>query len=158
VSRGSCIPSSVPFKVKRTRCCASGTEATPPTTGLSSTTTTACSSSSRRQLLAGTAAVLAGTSPVLRAAAASGNPAGADSSLPGVPKVALTTQLEVSKVIKGCWQLSGGHKGDRQTDRTAAASAVEVCLAAAGIPEAALVTGMRSRPQTAEMVCCFEIC
>ena len=30
-----------------------------------------------------------------------------------------------SQVIKGCWQLSGGHKGEPATDRTSGASAVE---------------------------------
>jgi aryl-alcohol dehydrogenase-like predicted oxidoreductase len=30
-----------------------------------------------------------------------------------------------SQVIKGCWQLGGGHRGDPATDRTSGASAVE---------------------------------
>ncbi|WIA28486.1 hypothetical protein OEZ86_011029 [Tetradesmus obliquus] len=32
--------------------------------------------------------------------------------------------LYFSQVIKGCWQLSGGHKGDKQTDRTGGEAAV----------------------------------
>lgn len=43
-----------------------------------------------------------------------------------VPHVPLTPQLSISQVIKGCWQLSGGHKGEKETDRTAAAAAVQV--------------------------------
>jgi len=39
--------------------------------------------------------------------------------LPNVPG------LEVSRVIKGCWQLSGAHKGDPATDRTSGKAAVE---------------------------------
>lgn len=41
----------------------------------------------------------------------------------------------VSKVIKGCWQLSGGHRGDPVTDRTAGRAAVDDFLqfASAGI-------------------------
>lgn len=30
-----------------------------------------------------------------------------------------------SQVIKGCWQLGGGHRGDPASDRTSGASAVE---------------------------------
>jgi hypothetical protein len=124
IQKGSFSPVFAPSTAKQTRCCASGSDLTSPTSAPSSTTS---SSSSRRQLLAGTAAVLVGTTPVLKAAAAAGDPAGNVSTLPAVPGVALSPQLQVSKVIKGCWQLSGGHKGDRQTDRTAAAQAVEVC-------------------------------
>jgi len=36
----------------------------------------------------------------------------------------LQTTIQVSRVVKGCWQLSGGHKGDRKTDRTAGSAAV----------------------------------
>ena len=36
----------------------------------------------------------------------------------------LAPGLEVSQVVKGCWQLSGGHRGDRKTDRTAGKAAV----------------------------------
>ncbi|KAI8470573.1 MAG: NADP-dependent oxidoreductase domain-containing protein [Monoraphidium minutum] len=59
------------------------------------------------------------------AAAAAGDAAGAaGGALPLVPKAQLTPRLAVSKVIKGCWQLSGGHKGDKATDRTAGREAV----------------------------------
>ena len=43
------------------------------------------------------------------------------SSLPKVPKSDVPlkfTQEYPSSVIKGCWQLSGGHKGDPRDDRT----------------------------------------
>lgn len=33
--------------------------------------------------------------------------------------------LPVSAVIKGCWQLSGGHHGDKSSDRTAGNNAVD---------------------------------
>lgn len=33
--------------------------------------------------------------------------------------------LPPPQVIKGCWQLSGGHKGEKTTDRTGGAAAVE---------------------------------
>ena len=35
------------------------------------------------------------------------------------------TRLTPSRVIKGCWQLSGGHGGDRDSDRTKGDAAVE---------------------------------
>lgn len=34
-------------------------------------------------------------------------------------------QRPIAQVIKGCWQLSGGHKGDSATDRTGGAAALE---------------------------------
>ncbi|KAK9821998.1 hypothetical protein WJX81_006467 [Elliptochloris bilobata] len=46
-------------------------------------------------------------------------------ALPLVPKQELAPGLRVSRVIKGCWQLSGGHKGQRASDRTAGKAAVE---------------------------------
>ena len=33
--------------------------------------------------------------------------------------------LEVSRIIKGCWQLSGGHEGDRATNRTKGQAAID---------------------------------
>jgi len=33
--------------------------------------------------------------------------------------------LSVSRIVKGCWQLSGGHKGDRGSDRTSGKGAQE---------------------------------
>jgi len=36
-----------------------------------------------------------------------------------------STKTSPSRVIKGCWQLSGGHGGDRATDRTRGDAAVE---------------------------------
>jgi len=37
----------------------------------------------------------------------------------------LAPGLRISRVIKGCWQLSGGHRGDRTSDRTTGNAAVE---------------------------------
>ncbi len=37
----------------------------------------------------------------------------------------LAPGLEVSRVVKGCWQLSGGHRGDAASDRTQGQKAVE---------------------------------
>ncbi len=67
--------------------------------------------SSRRDLLVSTtllgAASLAG-SPV--ASAAGLDPAAAPpEAQPAIPRALLAPGLEISRVIKGCWQLSGGH-------------------------------------------------
>ena len=45
--------------------------------------------------------------------------------LPTIPTVELIPGLEITRVIKGCWQLSGGHGGDRSSDRTSGNSAVQ---------------------------------
>ena len=49
--------------------------------------------------------------------------------LPSVPRASSplkhTGNLAPSRVIKGCWQLSGGHRGDAGTDRTSGTAAVE---------------------------------
>ncbi|GAQ82385.1 oxidoreductase [Klebsormidium nitens] len=52
---------------------------------------------------------------------------GADAStLPKVPiGKEIAPGLAPSAVIKGCWQLAGGHRGDRSTDRTTGKAAVE---------------------------------
>eukprot|EP00879_Flechtneria_rotunda_P033789 GHRR01037569.1.p1 GENE.GHRR01037569.1~~GHRR01037569.1.p1 ORF type:complete len:153 (-),score=22.99 GHRR01037569.1:34-492(-) len=85
---------------------------------------TACS---RRDGLGAVAALAAGTTVV---AAASPSPALAAGEpvqiLPLVPHVPLTPGLNISRVIKGCWQLSGGHRGEQVTDRTAGQQAIEV--------------------------------
>lgn len=112
-----------PFTSQRTKCCAIRGDLNASTSAAASSTT---HGSSRRQLLAGTAAVLTCGLPGLQAVATAAEPAAPTAGLAAVPKVALTPQLQVSQVIKGCWQLSGGHKGDKQTDRTAAATAVQV--------------------------------
>ncbi|KAF5840986.1 NADP-dependent oxidoreductase domain-containing protein [Dunaliella salina] len=50
--------------------------------------------------------------------------------LPLVPKAALrkvdkqSPPLEVSRVVKGCWQLDGEHKGNPKTDRTSGSAAM----------------------------------
>lgn len=63
-------------------------------------------------------------------------PAGATAA-PRVPRGAPLGAAGVtpSAVVKGCWQLSGGHRGDAATDRTAPAAAVEdfPAFVAAGI-------------------------
>ncbi|GLI71509.1 hypothetical protein VaNZ11_016732 [Volvox africanus] len=43
---------------------------------------------------------------------------------PPVPQLTLAPELRVSKVIRGCWQLSGRHKGDPLTDRTSGGDAL----------------------------------
>jgi len=94
----------------------------------------------RRQLLTASAAAAAaatlwlpGAAPPASAAAlaeaaaapsAAAAGAAAAATLPLVPKAALTPNLSISKVIKGCWQLSGGHRGDRASDRTGGEAAV----------------------------------
>eukprot|EP00878_Enallax_costatus_P000475 GHUV01000567.1.p1 GENE.GHUV01000567.1~~GHUV01000567.1.p1 ORF type:complete len:455 (+),score=136.94 GHUV01000567.1:163-1527(+) len=42
-----------------------------------------------------------------------------------IPKVKLPDSLEISKVVRGCWQLDGQHRGDQLTDRTSGAAAIE---------------------------------
>mmetsp|Transcript_20291 Transcript_20291/g.61132 ORF Transcript_20291/g.61132 Transcript_20291/m.61132 type:complete len:428 (+) Transcript_20291:121-1404(+) len=51
-------------------------------------------------------------------------------TLPAIPHKNISKglpgqDLEVSQVIKGCWQLSGGHRGDAASDRTSGSAAVE---------------------------------
>uniref|UniRef100_A0A7S3RAK6 NADP-dependent oxidoreductase domain-containing protein n=1 Tax=Dunaliella tertiolecta TaxID=3047 RepID=A0A7S3RAK6_DUNTE len=43
----------------------------------------------------------------------------------GIPKAELADGLNISRVVKGCWQLSGGHRGDSATDRTSGQVAIE---------------------------------
>lgn len=85
----------------------------------------------RRQAL-NSVATIAGSLVLQRCgpACASPNPAAgaAGDVLPLVPHTALapTSGIQISKVIKGCWQLSGGHKGERDSDRTGGNAAVQV--------------------------------
>jgi hypothetical protein len=78
-----------------------------------------CALPHRRELLAGGAALLGagvllpGALPAA-AAAASLVPRGAPLGAAGITP---------SAVIKGCWQLGGGHKGEAATDRTCVACA-----------------------------------
>jgi aryl-alcohol dehydrogenase-like predicted oxidoreductase len=77
---------------------------------------------SRRQALASTtaAAAWASSSSTIMASSA------ADNNIPAtVPTVEIVPGLEISRVVKGCWQLSGGHAGDRATDRTSGKAAVQ---------------------------------
>lgn len=57
--------------------------------------------------------------------AASSFPVTASSSSAALPSVQLAPGLEISRVIKGCWQLSGGHRGDKNSDRTGGRGAIE---------------------------------
>ena len=111
-----------------------------PTTRRSS----ACSATSRRTLLGGAAAAAAaagtGTGGRMAAAAAGGAPppepapmeevkAEAGAPLPAVagavPRAELAPGLQISRIVKGCWQLSGGHGGERSSDRTSGQAAVD---------------------------------
>lgn len=96
---------------------------------------TSCNSNhslSRRSALAGAAVAAAGSllhpgplgAPA--AAAAAAEQQSAVLLVPHVPLAPSCPQLSISRVIKGCWQLSGGHRGERETDRTTGAAAVEV--------------------------------
>ncbi|PSC75888.1 aldo keto reductase isoform B [Micractinium conductrix] len=42
-----------------------------------------------------------------------------------IPRAELAPALGISRVVKGCWQLSGGHTGDRASDRTSGQAAVD---------------------------------
>ncbi|KAG2501704.1 hypothetical protein HYH03_000205 [Edaphochlamys debaryana] len=46
-----------------------------------------------------------------------------------IERADLAPGLNISRVVKGCWQLSGGHRGDRETDRTSGQAAVDDFLA-----------------------------
>ena len=45
--------------------------------------------------------------------------------VPATPNALKYSKVVPSQVIKGCWQLGGGHRGDPAPDRTSGASAVE---------------------------------
>jgi len=68
-------------------------------------------------------------------AAAAATAAAVTAAAQAVPKVAIADDLSITRVIKGCWQLSGGHRGDKETDRTVGAAAVQdfAAFADAGI-------------------------
>lgn len=42
-----------------------------------------------------------------------------------IPRIQIAPSVEISKVIKGCWQLSGGHRGESVTDRTTGKEAIQ---------------------------------
>ncbi|KAG2451292.1 hypothetical protein HYH02_003898 [Chlamydomonas schloesseri] len=69
--------------------------------------------------------------------AGSARAAGVEAATPlgTVERIDLAQGLNISRVVKGCWQLSGGHKGAKDTDRTSGQAAVEDFgrFAAAGI-------------------------
>ncbi|GLI68097.1 hypothetical protein VaNZ11_012423, partial [Volvox africanus] len=75
----------------------------------------------------------AGPNAIAGAAVASVAAAPAPGSL--LERIDLAPDLNISRVVKGCWQLSGGHRGERQSDRTSGQAAVEDFgkFAAAGI-------------------------
>jgi hypothetical protein len=113
---------------------ASHSHAQDSTSSSSSTSTTHSTTTATKRQLGLSAAVFTAGAAVARVkpsyAVAEGNAAAAAAdALPQVPHVQLAPNaagFEVSKVIKGCWQLSGGHKGDKQTDRTGGEAAVKV--------------------------------
>lgn len=88
----------------------------------------------RDALSALTAATFAGSNlpfaiaPSAHAAPESTAAAAAADALPLVPHTPLApgSAMQISRVIKGCWQLSGGHKGEKETDRTGGNTAVQV--------------------------------
>lgn len=49
----------------------------------------------------------------------------ASSVAPAIPTYEVAPDLSISRIIKGCWQLSGGHRGDRDSDRTTGGAAVD---------------------------------
>jgi aryl-alcohol dehydrogenase-like predicted oxidoreductase len=80
----------------------------------------AATAATRRALLAAplAAGVAAAAGPTLATAAAAAAPAVERGPLfPG-------SDIEISRVVKGCWQLGGGHGGERASDRTAGSAAV----------------------------------
>jgi len=88
---------------------------------------------SRRGLLssAAMAAAMAAAIPLDRTAGPFAVPnafAANEPALPLVPRVSTPLKFsnEVpSRIIKGCWQLSGGHRGDPSSDRTSGPAAVD---------------------------------
>ena len=89
------------------------------------------------------AAAMAAAMPLDRAAGPFAVPAAfaaADPTLllPTVPRAPAPLKFSAqtpSTIIKGCWQLSGGHRGDPASDRTSGAAAVDdfASFVAAGI-------------------------
>ena len=89
------------------------------------------------------AAAMAAAMPLDRAAGPFAVPAAfaaADPTLllPTVPRAPAPLKFSAqtpSRIIKGCWQLSGGHRGDPASDRTSGAAAVDdfASFVAAGI-------------------------
>lgn len=100
-----------------------------PNLSASAASCTEPSTVSRRAALATGAAVLAGSCQWQSATVAA--PAdGAAGAITGanagaIPTAALAPDLQVTQVIKGCWQLSGSHRGDSATDRTSGSEAVQ---------------------------------
>ncbi|KAG2435732.1 hypothetical protein HXX76_006929 [Chlamydomonas incerta] len=74
---------------------------------------------------------MAGTSSTALAQLGGAGPAlaaGVEAAAPllgTVERIDLAQGLNISRVVKGCWQLSGGHKGAKETDRTGGQAAVE---------------------------------
>ncbi|GAB4813776.1 hypothetical protein N2152v2_000822 [Parachlorella kessleri] len=111
------------------RTLASGSRSGPWRT-LSTSSRSAAVNSSRRELLLSSTALVGGAAgakaPVALAEGAESQAAPtAALELAPVPKIQLADDLEISRVIKGCWQLGGGHGGEPETDRTLGPAAVE---------------------------------
>ena len=73
-----------------------------------------------RRLAVGVAALAVTTGAPRRARAGGGG----GKTVPRAPRALARATLRPSRVIKGNWQLSGGHAGDRATDRTRGEDAV----------------------------------
>ena len=80
----------------------------------------------RGAVLGGAAGLaLAGGRPGRAGAAPAPAPPAESPAGPLLARAELAPGLEVSRVVKGCWQLSGGHRGDARSDRTQGQKAVE---------------------------------
>jgi aryl-alcohol dehydrogenase-like predicted oxidoreductase len=75
---------------------------------------------SRRTALASSAGALAALTAAPRTLTVA-----AAADLPVIPTAPIIPGLSISRIIKGNWQLSGGHGGDRASDRTSGNAAVE---------------------------------
>ncbi|GLC40730.1 hypothetical protein PLESTM_001106100 [Pleodorina starrii] len=132
--------------------CGTDSNTTPGTNTSDATPTTSIAGSTRsttRREVLGAAAALLSAVPSLEnrpaqaaalsldsaAVAAAAVGAAAPLALGAVERIDLAPGLNISRVVKGCWQLSGGHRGDRESDRTSGQAAVEdfAKFAAAGI-------------------------
>jgi hypothetical protein len=91
-----------------------------------------CALPARRELLVGGAALLGSRALVLPGMPPLAVAAESAAALPLVPRGAPLGAAAVtpSAVIKGCWQLSGGHKGEADTDRTCVLPRAPCCAPA----------------------------
>ena len=83
-------------------------------------TSRVCAELERRPFLVG-AGTAAGA--IMGCVSSSGQAAGLVEE--SIPRAEACPGLNISRIVKGCWQLSGGHRGDRASDRTNGKSAVK---------------------------------